>query len=53
VAVNYFLDPLEQSLQFEVAIVPLAIDKKIGVPFTPLRTQPEKSLCTRSQKPRL
>jgi hypothetical protein len=28
VVVNYCLDRLEQSLQFEVAIVPLAIDKK-------------------------
>lgn len=28
VAVNHFLDPLEKGLQFEVAIVPLAIDKK-------------------------
>jgi len=28
VAVNRFLDRLEKRLQFEVAIVPLAIDKK-------------------------
>ena len=28
VAVNHFLDRLEKRLQFEVAIVPLAIDKK-------------------------
>jgi len=30
VAVNHFLDRLEKRLQFEVAIVPLAIDKKCG-----------------------